>query len=46
MRKLMRCIETSADNPEACDGPMHLIKCVPYSNGAVRLVYDTRPAHR
>ena len=25
------------------DGPMRLIECVPYANGAVRLVYDTRP---
>ena len=28
---------------EAYDGPMRLIECAPYSNGAVRLVYDTRP---
>lgn len=28
---------------DAYDGPMRLIECVPYANGAVRLVYDTRP---
>jgi len=28
---------------DAYDGPMQLVESVPYANGAVRLVYDTRP---
>ena len=28
---------------DAYDGPMRLVKSVPYPNGAFRLVYDTRP---
>ena len=29
---------------DAYDGPMRLVDSVPYANGAIRLVYDTRPA--
>ena len=28
---------------DAYDGPMRLVETVPYANGAIRLVYDTRP---
>jgi dihydrofolate reductase len=28
---------------DAYDGPMRLVESVAYSNGAFRLVYDTRP---
>ncbi|MGB9356919.1 MAG: dihydrofolate reductase family protein [Acidimicrobiia bacterium] len=28
---------------DAYDGPMRLVGSVPYANGAIRLVYDTRP---